>query len=77
MDEQVHKYKMGVIGNCSYLAYIDINANVNWLCMPKFDSSFLFGSLLDKEKGGTFSICPQDDNYTSKQYYLEYKYSLH
>ena len=71
MDEQVHKYKMGVIGNCSYLAYIDINANVNWLCMPKFDSSFLFGSLLDKEKGGTFSICPQDDNYTSKQYYLE------
>ncbi len=71
MDKTIHKYEMGVIGNCSYLAYIDINANVNWLCMPKFDSSFLFGSLLDKEKGGTFSIGPEGKNFTSKQYYIE------
>ncbi len=67
----MNRYNFGVIGNCSYLAYIDMNANVNWLCMPRFDSSFIFGSLLDKKKGGEFSIRPNNNNYTSKQYYLK------
>jgi glucoamylase len=60
-----------VIGNCSYLAYIDTGANVNWLCMPRFDSSFIFGSLLDKEKGGEFSILPYNTDFHSNQYYLK------
>ncbi len=67
----MNRYNFGVIGNCSYLAYIDINANVNWLCLPKFDSSFLFGSLLDKKKGGEFSIMPNNKLYKSRQYYLK------
>ena len=46
-----HTYEMGLIGNCSYQALIDTKANVQWLCWPKFDSSFVFGGLLDKEKG--------------------------
>lgn len=66
----VHKYKMGVIGNCSYLSYIDTSADVKWMCMPRFDSSFLFGSLLDEEKGGHFFIRPVDDSYSSTQYYV-------
>ena len=37
--------------------------------MPRFDSSFLFGSLLDSKKGGEFSITPLGD-YVSKQYYI-------
>lgn len=65
-----HKYNFGVIGNCSYLAYIDTHADVRWMCMPRFDSSFLFGSLLDEEKGGHFYIRPATENYESKQYYL-------
>jgi GH15 family glucan-1,4-alpha-glucosidase len=66
----MNKYNFGVIGNCSYLAYIDTNANVNWLCMPRFDSSFVFGSLLDKDKGGEFSILPVSKKFSSRQYYL-------
>ncbi|MDX9812394.1 MAG: glycoside hydrolase family 15 protein [Bacteroidales bacterium] len=65
------KYNFGVIGNCSYLAYIDIKANVNWLCMPGFDSSFVFGSLLDKKKGGEFSVSPAANDFRSFQYYLK------
>src|SRR5690606_243753 len=60
---------MGVVGNCSYMAYIDTHAAVKWMCMPRFDSSFLFGSLLDKEKGGEFSITPSGQ-YSSSQYYI-------
>src|SRR5512138_994401 len=66
----INRYNFGVVGNCSYLAYIDTSANVNWLCLPRFDSSFIFGSLLDKDQGGEFSILPSEDKYSSRQYYL-------
>lgn len=61
---------MGIIGNCSYIAYINTQANIKWMCLPKFDSSFIFGSLLDEKKGGEFSIQPIENDYTTKQYYL-------
>jgi glucoamylase len=70
MSVATHKYNFGVVGNCSFLAYIDDHANVNWMCMPRFDSSFIFGSLLDKEKGGEFSVMPSYPNFKSHQYYL-------
>lgn len=60
---------MGVVGNCSYIAYIDSHAAVKWMCMPRFDSSFLFGSLLDSKKGGEFSITPLGE-YTTRQQYI-------
>lgn len=66
-----HTYQTGIIGNCAYLAHINKNTNVDWLCWPRFDSSFIFGGLIDDAStGGTFSILPKGE-YTSKQYYLE------
>lgn len=65
----IHQYNMGIVGNCSYMAYIDTHASVKWMCMPRFDSSFLFGSLLDSKKGGEFSITPSGE-YTSTQQYI-------
>lgn len=65
-----HTYQTGIIGNCAFLAHINKNTNVDWLCWPRFDSSFVFGGLLDEEKGGEFSILPQGE-YSSRQYYLE------
>jgi len=62
---------MGVIGNCSFIAYINKTAEVKWMCMPRFDSSFLFGSLLDDDKGGEFSIKPAGKDYYTFQSYLE------
>ncbi|HVS91636.1 MAG TPA: glycoside hydrolase family 15 protein [Mucilaginibacter sp.] len=65
-----HTYQTGIIGNCAYLAHINKNTNVDWLCWPKFDSTFIFGGLLDKNKGGEFSILPEGE-FTSRQYYQE------
>lgn len=65
-----HLYETGIIGNCAFIAHIHRNTNVAWLCWPKFDSSFIFGSMLDSKRGGAFSILPSGD-YESKQYYLE------
>ncbi|MBN7810153.1 glycoside hydrolase family 15 protein [Algoriphagus sp. H41] len=66
-----HLYDSGLIGNCSFIAHIQRNTNVAWLCMPRFDSDFLFGGILDKEKGGEFTILPESEEFESSQSYLE------
>ena len=66
-----HTYDFGIIGNCAFLAGIDQTTNVVWQCWPRFDSSFIFGSLLDPNKGGEFSIKPFNENYFSTQFYIE------
>jgi len=38
----MNRYDPGIFGNRSYLACIDLKANVNWLCFPRFDSTFVF-----------------------------------
>ncbi len=65
-----HTYDSGLIGNCAYIAHVHKNTNISWLCWPQFDSSFVFGGLLDEEKGGEFSVLPQGD-FTTTQYYRE------
>ncbi|RZK42268.1 MAG: glycoside hydrolase family 15 protein [Hymenobacter sp.] len=65
-----HTYDMGVVGNCAFLALIGTDTAVRWLCWPRFDSSFVFGPLLDEQKGGEFSIKPAGSEFTSEQRYL-------
>jgi len=66
-----HSYDYGVIGNCAYTAHIGTDTNIAWMCWPRFDSSFVFGGLLDKKKGGEFSILPVDGIKNSSQQYVE------
>ena len=68
---QKHTYNAGVIGNCAYIAHVQKDTNINWMCWPRFDDSFIFGSLLDEEKGGRFSLLPPTDDFQSTQYYIE------
>ena len=64
-----HSYDYGVIGNCAYTAHIHTDTNIAWLCWPRFDSSFIFGKILDEKKGGEFSITPLDSiNHISQKY---------
>ena len=65
-----HTYQTGIIGNCAFLAHVNKNTNIDWLCWPRFDSTFIFGGLLDKKKGGEFSILPEGE-FSSHQYYQE------
>ncbi|KAA5540594.1 glycoside hydrolase family 15 protein [Adhaeribacter rhizoryzae] len=71
MANSKHTYDYGVIGNCAYLALIGKDTNISWMCWPRFDSSFIFGSLLDKKKGGEFSVRPSDPHFRCNQYYIE------
>lgn len=66
-----HTYNSGIIGNCAYIAHVEKNTNISWLCWPSFQDSFVFGGLLDKGLGGEFSILPSTPIKESNQYYLE------
>jgi GH15 family glucan-1,4-alpha-glucosidase len=60
----------GVIGDLRTVALVDTGATIDWLCLPRFDSPSVFGSLLDSERGGSFRIAPDCPVETTRQLYL-------
>jgi GH15 family glucan-1,4-alpha-glucosidase len=60
----------GIIGNMKTIALVSLDANIDFMCFPNFDSPTIFASLLDKEKGGSFSVIPQFDTFKTKQLYI-------
>jgi GH15 family glucan-1,4-alpha-glucosidase len=61
----------GIIGDLHTVALVGNNGTIDWCCIPSFDAPSIFGSLLDAEKGGFFSIAPQDKpEVRHLQYYL-------
>ncbi len=60
----------GFIGDMHTAALVGINGTIDWMCYPHFDSPAVFARILDKDKGGYFSIRPVgDDNHRVKQMY--------
>ena len=58
---------LGIIGNCSYNALLR-DGSVEWLCWPRPDSSFVFGPLLDRERGGAFAVEGVDADEVRQEY---------
>ena len=58
----------GLIGDGATAALIGRDGKIVWLCLPRFDSPALFCSLLDSERGGHFTIAPEQFQ-ESRQYY--------
>lgn len=71
---QVKKYSAiedyGLIGNLSTTALVSKQGSIDFLPFTRFDSPTLFGALLDKNKGGFFSISVKDREVNHKQLYL-------
>lgn len=59
----------GLIGNLRTAALVSIDGSVESYCVPNFDSPSVFARILDKDKGGHFSIIP-NVHFTTKQNYL-------
>lgn len=61
----------GIIGNMRTCALAGMDGSIDFMCWPDFDSPSVFCRLLDKDKGGHFSIAPPADiPCTTKQQYL-------
>ena len=48
----------GIIGNGHTCALVGPQGTIEWFCIPRFDSGFVFGRLIDRE-GGSWAIIPE------------------
>ena len=60
----------GLVGDLHTVALVGTNGTIDWYCCPSFDSPSVFGAILDKDRGGFYSLRPTGDDWTSKQLYF-------
>jgi GH15 family glucan-1,4-alpha-glucosidase len=59
----------GFLSDCEVGALIAPSGNVEWLCIPRFDSPSVFGSILDRDAGG-FRFGPAEVQVPAARRYL-------
>ena len=60
----------GIIGDLHTVALVGMDASIDFLCFPHFDSPSLFAGMLDDKSGGRFSIRPSFSNVKRRQHYM-------
>ena len=57
MPSRIEDY--AVIGNCETLALVGRDGSIDWLCLPRFDSSACFSALLGETRHGRWLLAPE------------------
>jgi len=57
-----------MIGDLRSAALLSKQGSIDWMCLPRFDSPWIFGRLLDWEKGGYLQLCPTGEALAYRQY---------
>lgn len=60
-----------MIGDCHAAALVSRAGEIDWCCLPRFDSRSCFGRLLDWNQGGHCAIRPEGDQTTEFRCYLD------
>ena len=68
MPSRIEDY--AVIGNCETLALVGRDGSIDWLGLPRFDSSACFSALLGDAKHGRWLIAPEESDVRISRRYL-------
>jgi len=59
----------GFLSDCETCALLALDGNVEWMCLPRFDSPSVFGAMLDRD-AGTFRFGPDGVEVPAARRYL-------
>jgi GH15 family glucan-1,4-alpha-glucosidase len=66
LDPEIGDY--AIIGDCRTAALVSRVGSIDWLCLPHFSGPSLFAALLDRKRGGRFTIQPAQGFRSSRHY---------
>ncbi len=67
MASRIEDY--AVIGDLHTLALVDTSGSIDWLCVPRFDSSSVFAALLGDDDHGCWRIAPVGEGHRVRRAY--------
>jgi GH15 family glucan-1,4-alpha-glucosidase len=59
IDGYLPVHDHGLIGDGTTSALVGRDGGISWMCVPRFDSTPLFCSILDPDRGGRFTVAPE------------------